>query len=111
MNDFKWRNGDFEDNAPDELFTKRLYELFSYLNKKTIYQKIWMSVSLGLLGLCVYLIIFPIFPNPPLKLIFLSSIHFMIALYYFRKTKQVQKEYENLRDEDLKRYDDKEQFT
>mgnify|MGYP004003438615 FL=1 len=112
MRGFKWRDGDFEDDeSPDEGYTKRLYDAFSYLRKKTIYQKIWMSVCLGLLGLCAYLVIFPIFPNPPIKLIFLSLIHFMITVHYFRKTIKIKKECEFIRDEDLKKYDDDGRFT
>ncbi len=112
MRDFKWRDGDFEDDeSPDEGYTKRLYDVFSYLRKRTIYQKIVMSVCLGLLGLCAYLIFSPIFPNPPIKLIMIASFLFVFALYNFRKTIKDQKELKVIRDEDLKKYDDDGRFT
>ena len=112
MRGFKWRDGDFEDDeAPDEGYTKRLYDAFSYLKKKTIYQKIVMSVSLGFLGLCAYLVIFPIFPNPPIKLAVIASFLFAFALYQFSKTVKDQKELKIIRDDDLSRYDDDGRFT
>ena len=111
MRDFKWRDDDFEAEAPDEGYTKRLYDGLSYLRKKTIYQKIVMSVSLGFLGLCAYLVIFPIFPNPPIKLAVIASFLFAFALYQFSKTLKEQKELKIIRDDDLKRHDDGERFT
>ena len=111
MRDFKWRDDDFEAEAPDEGYTKRLYDGLSYLRKKTIYQKIVMSVSLGFLGLCAYLVIFPIFPNPPIKLAVIASFLFAFALYQFSKTIKEQKELKIIRDDDLKRHDDGERFT
>ena len=107
MRDFKWRDDDFEAEAHDEGYTKRLYDGLSYLRKKTIYQKIVMSVSLGFLGLCAYLVIFPIFPNPPIKLAVIASFLFAFALYQFSKTLKEQKELKIIRDDDLKRHEDR----
>ena len=111
MRDFKWRDGDFEDEAPDEGYTKRLYDGFSYLRKKMIYQKIVMGTCLALLGLCAYLVIFPIFPNPPIKLAVIVSFPLAYQVYNFRKAIRNQKELKIIRDNDLSRYDDDGRLT
>jgi len=68
MTDYKWRDGNFEDEAPDEGFTKRLYGALSYLRKKIIHQKILMGIYIGVVVLYSCSLVFPIFPSPPFYL-------------------------------------------
>ena len=111
MRGFKWRGGDIGDKAPDDEHTTQLYDRFSHLRKKIIYQKIVMGTCLTLLGLCAYLVIFPIFPNPPTMLAVMASVPLAYQAYNFRKTLRYQKELINFIENDLSRYDDEGRYT
>ena len=111
MTDYKWRDGNFEDEAPDEGFTKRLYGALSYLRKKIIHQKILMGIYMGVVVLYSCSLVFPIFPSPPFYLT--VSIYFLsiYVAWQFTKAHYAKKELESLRDNDLSRYDDEGRYT
>lgn len=111
MKSFKGRGGDIEDKAPNDEHTTQLYDQLSHIRKRIIYQKIVMGTCLALLGLCAYLVIFPIFPNPPTTLAVMVSFPLTYQAYNFRKIKKIQKELKNFIENDLSRYDDDGRYT
>ena len=111
MRDYKWRDGNFEDEAPDEGFTKRLYGALSYLRKRIIYQKILIGVYVGVVVLYSCSLVFPIFPSPPFYLTVSIYLLLIYVAWQFTKAHYAKKELESLRDNDLSRYDDDGRFT
>ena len=112
MKGFKWRDGDFEDDeVPDEGYTKRLYDVLSYLRKKIIHQKIIMGIYIVVVGLYSCLLVFPIIQNPPFYLIVTIYLLLIYVAWQFTKAHYAKKELEFLRDNDLKRYDDDKRLT
>ena len=111
MRDFKWRDGDFEDEAPDEGYTKRLYGALSYLRKKIIHQKILMGIYMGVVVLYSCLLVFPIVQNPPFHLTATIYLLLIYVAWQFTKAHYAKKELEFIRDNDLSRYDDVGRFT
>ena len=111
MTDYKWRDGNFKDEAPDEGYTKRLYGALSYLKKKIIHQKILMGIYIGVVVLYSCSLVFPIVPSPP----FYMTVRIYLLLIYFAwqftKAHYAKKELEALRVNDWSRYDDDGRFT
>ena len=111
MTDYKWRDGNFEDEAPDEGYTKRLYGALSYLRKKIIHQKILMGIYMGVVVLYSCSLVFPIFPSPPFYLTVTIYLLLIYVAWQFTKAHYAKKELESLRDNDLSRYDDEGRYT
>ena len=111
MTDYKWRDDNFEDEAPDEGYTKRLYAALFYLKKKIIHQKILMGIYMGVVVLYSCSLVFPIFPSPPFYLTVSIYLLLIYVAWQFTKAYYAKKELESLRDNDLSRYDDDGRFT
>ena len=110
MKDIVWRDGDFEEDAPDEGFTKRLYDHFDYLKKNIIRQKITIGLCLGVVGFGVFFML----TSSSASFIGMTISFSLTLIFTVRKlikTVSAKKENEIIRDEDLIRYDDEGRFT